>query len=339
MDTGADSTHPELGPKISAAVDQDSDDDQPGGTDNVGHGTHVSSLACAATNDGRGLAGAGGDCQLVIERSDLSDSSIASSIVDATNRGAHAINLSLGDSGGRPPVDAFVSAINYAVAHGVVVVTAAADDTVTDQGQPASLVQPAGTGPDLSSNLGLSVTSADFADGPSGGGVGSEISMAAYGAFRYGAAVPSGPPGILSTFPSNGTQIDTGPPPCNCRTTVSGSNNYAYLLYYGLGTSPDQARAVSLWKQAAARGQPESHFHLGDAALTGAGTRADTAEAVARYRAAIALAQQSHDSVDGLIVNDAKKALAKVPPLRNRDRLRADSLARLYGRTSTRTRP
>src|SRR5256885_6813753 len=109
---------------------------------------------------------------------------------------SHAVNLSLGDAGGRPPVDAFVSAINYAVAHGVVVVTAAADDTVTDQGQPASLVQPAGTGPDLSSNLGLSVTSADLADGPSGGGVGSEISMAAYGSFDTFDG-GSGPKGIF----------------------------------------------------------------------------------------------------------------------------------------------
>src|SRR5207247_384063 len=120
---------------------------------------------------------------LVVERSDLSDGSIADSIVDATNRGARAVNLSLGDAGGRPPVEAFVSAIDFANAHNVVVVTAAADDAVTDQGQPASLVQPAGTGPDLTQNRGLSITSADFFDGPSGGGVGSEISMAAYGSF------------------------------------------------------------------------------------------------------------------------------------------------------------
>ena len=100
VDTGADASHPEIGPKINAAVDQGGG---PGGADSVGHGTHVASLACAATNDGQGMAGAGGNCRLVIERSDLTDSSIADSIVDATNRGAQAINLSLGDSGGRPP--------------------------------------------------------------------------------------------------------------------------------------------------------------------------------------------------------------------------------------------
>jgi len=29
---------------------------------------------------------------------------------------------------------------------------------------------------------------------------------------------------------------------------VDATNNYAYLLYYGLGISPDQVRSVSLWK-------------------------------------------------------------------------------------------
>jgi subtilisin family serine protease len=248
VDTGADAGHPELAPKLNAAVDQNNDDDRPGGTDTVGHGTHVSSLACAATNDGRGMAGAGGNCRLVVERSDLSDSSIAAGIVDATNRGAQAVNLSLGDAGGRPPVDAFVSAIGYAIAHGVVVVTAAADDAVSDQGQPASLVQPPGTGPDLSQNLGLSVTSADFFDGPSGGGVGSEISMAAYGSFdTFGGS--AGPKGIFAAFPVNGpTQMEmfdfSDPlhprPPCNCRV---GSTPYAYLQ--GTSMASPQVAAVA----------------------------------------------------------------------------------------------
>jgi subtilisin family serine protease len=245
VDTGADAGHPELGPKIAAAVDQGGG---PGGGDSVGHGTHVSSLACAATNDGQGLAGAGGNCRLVVERSDLTDSSIASGIVDATNRRAQAVNLSLGDAGGRPPVDAFVSAINYAIAHGVVVVTAAADESVTDQGQPASLVQPFGTGPDLSQNRGLSITSADFFDGPSGGGVGSEISMAAYGSFdTFGGS--AGPKGIFAAFPvQSPTQMEmldlSDPlhprPPCNCRV---GSSPYAYLQ--GTSMASPQVAAVA----------------------------------------------------------------------------------------------
>jgi serine protease len=304
VDTGADAGHPELGPKINAAVDQDNDDDLPGGTDTVGHGTHVSSLACAATNDGQGLAGAGGNCRLVVERSDLTDSSIAAGIVDATNRGAQAVNLSLGDAGGRPPVDAFVSAIDYAVAHGVVVVTAAADDAVSDQGQPASLVQPAGTGPDLTQNRGLSITSADFFDGPSGGGVGSEISMAAYGSFdTFGGS--AGPKGIFGAFPVNGpTQLEmwdvSDPlhprPPCNCRV---GSTPYAYLQGTSMAApqvaavaavirrlNPDLSPAdvVRLLKQTAR--QPGSSAHFWNATLgwgiLDAGTAVDTARRIDR---------------------------------------------------------
>jgi subtilisin family serine protease len=305
VDTGIDASHPEIGPKLNAAVDQNNDDNLPGGTDTVGHGTHVSSLGCAATNDGQGMAGAGGNCRLVVERSDLTDSSIADSIVDATNRGAQAVNLSLGDSGGRPPVDAFVSAIDYAIAHGVVVVTAAADeDTGTDQGQPASLVQPAGTGPDLSQNRGLSITSADFSDGASGGGVGSEISMSAYGSFdTFGGS--AGPKGIFGAFPVQGpTQLEkfdlSDPlhprPPCYCRV---GSSPYAYLQGTSMASpqvaavaavirrlNPDlsPAEVVRLLKQTARQPGSTAHFWtptLGWGILD-AGTAVDTARRIDR---------------------------------------------------------
>jgi len=67
-------------------------------------------------------------------------------------------------------------------------------------------------------------------------------------------------------------------------------------------------------KHAAALGQPEATLPFrGLPLLRVVGTRADTAEAVGRYRQPFALAQQSHDSVDGLVANDAKKALAKFP--------------------------
>jgi subtilisin family serine protease len=305
VDTGVDAGHPELAPKLNAAVDQNNDDNYPGGTDTVGHGTHVSSLACAATNDGQAMAGAGGNCRLVVERSDLTDSSIAAGIVDATNRGAQAVNLSLGDQGGRPPVDAFVSAIGYATGHGVVVVTAAADDAVTDQGQPASLVQPPGTGPDLNQNLGLSVTSADFFDGPSGGGVGSEISMAAYGSFdTFGGS--AGPKGIFGAFPAGCSTLESSACPtvlplagCQCRTSFGGDSRYAYLQGTSMASpqvaaaaavirtvNPDLSAAdvVRLLKQTAR--QPGSSAHFWNATLgwgvLDAGSAVDTARRIDR---------------------------------------------------------
>jgi serine protease len=205
-------------------------------------------MACAATNDGQGIAGAGGNCRLVVERSDLTDGSIADSIVDATNRGVQAVNLSIGDEGGRAPVDAFSSAIDYAVARGVVVVAAASDGAASDQGQPASLLQPAGTGANMNHNRGLSVTAADAFDGPSGGGVGSEISMAAYGSFDTFSG-SSGPKGIFAAFPVGGPtqleQLDLSDPlhprpPCGCRV---GSSAYAYLQ--GTSMAAPQVAAVA----------------------------------------------------------------------------------------------
>ena len=60
IDSGIDSSHPELGGKIAIARDQDSG---PNGTgDEVGHGTHVAGLACGATDNAAGIAGTGSDC-------------------------------------------------------------------------------------------------------------------------------------------------------------------------------------------------------------------------------------------------------------------------------------
>ena len=104
IDTGVDASHPDLAGKIAVAVDQQDPSDARGSatTDEVGHGTHVASLACAATGNGIGMAGAGYNCRLVVEKSDFSDSSIAAAIVDATDRGVGALNMSFGPDTLRP---------------------------------------------------------------------------------------------------------------------------------------------------------------------------------------------------------------------------------------------
>ncbi len=141
IDTGADASHPDLVNKIAGAVDQQSPSDATGTarTDEVGHGTHVSSLACAGTNDGIGMAGAGFDCKLLIEKSDFSDSSIAASIVDAANRHVDAINMSFGPTNctDEPAPDSEVRALEYAAAKKVVLVAAAADQACTRAGRPS----------------------------------------------------------------------------------------------------------------------------------------------------------------------------------------------------------
>jgi serine protease len=238
IDTGIDGSHPDLASKIAAAIDQQDPSDATGSarTDEVGHGTHVASLACADTGNGIGMAGAGYDCKLVIEKSDFSDSSIAAAIVDATDRHVGAINMSFGPATptSAPAPDSEVRALDYAAAHNVVLVAAAADGPSTEQGDPANVVQPAGTAQVLSSGIGLDVTAAAFNGArASFAGFGGEISMAAYGALdpdETGLPVIGGPaPGILGAFPGNSTSLEALPSPCGCRTSFQGSDRYAYL--------------------------------------------------------------------------------------------------------------
>jgi len=234
IDTGVDAGHPELRGKIAAAVDRDETAGHgPATIDEMGHGTHVSSLACAATDDGVTLAGAGWGCRIVIVKSDLTDGSIAASIVDAVDHGARAINMSFGDDSRAPTPAAIEKAISYAVGHNVVLVAAAADENTTEQGYPANALQPAGTGPDLARGLGLSVTAADHTDArASFAGRGSEISLAAYGTYdstdsALSPSPPAGPVGLFGAFPRARTEIESDPLfPCGCRI---GSSPYAYL--------------------------------------------------------------------------------------------------------------
>lgn len=229
IDTGVDATHPELSSKLAGTLDNDATAGRgPGTTDEVGHGTHVASLACAGADNGVGLAGAGLDCRLLILKSDLSDSSIAASITQAVDRGADAINMSFGTDGSQPAATPIVRAIDDAFARGVVLVAAAADQPVEEQGDPSNVVQPTGTGADITQGKGLSITAANFAGQRAPfAGFGSQISMAAYGAFGG-----PGPRGIFGAFPRNMTDLErptlTGAG-CNCRTTFNGDNRYAYV--------------------------------------------------------------------------------------------------------------
>jgi hypothetical protein len=149
---------------------------------------------------------------------------------------------------------------------------AAADSAVAEQGDPGNVLQPNGTGADLTQGRGLTVTAANFSDQrASFAGYGSEISIAAYGTF----ADNSGPAGIFGAFPHGMTSLEGGSllalppqPPCRCRTTFQGDNGYAYLQGTSMATpmvaavgalirhlNPDLSAAeiVTLIKQTARR--------------------------------------------------------------------------------------
>jgi serine protease len=231
IDTGAEIGHPELAGRVAGLASFDAAR-SPAGLDTIGHGTHVASLACAAGNNGVGLAGAGLGCQLLVVKSDFSDSSVAASIVWAVDHGADAINMSFGTAPGAAPSLPVLNAISYAVAHGVVLVGAAADFPIEDQGYPASVLQPTGTGPDIDSGTGLSVTAADFRDRRAPfAGRGTQISLAAYG--TYDGNDNDGPPGIFGAFTTALNALDTGTlgqnRPCRCRAVFNADARYAYL--------------------------------------------------------------------------------------------------------------
>jgi subtilisin family serine protease len=250
IDTGIDGGHPDLRPRIAVAIDQQSrsDDTGPAETDQVGHGTDVSSLACADTNNNLGMAGAGYDCRLVIEKSDFSDSSIAASIVDATNRHVQAINMSFGptEPTSAPAPASEVRALRYAAAHKVVLVAAAADSPSTEQGDPGNALQPRGTGRDIAKGLGLDVTAAQY-DGTRArfAGSGSEISLAAYGAFRPGQGASflcnGTRAGVFGAYPGNPTLLEQ-PPSSACRVDFEGDNRYATIA--GTSMAAPQVAAV-----------------------------------------------------------------------------------------------
>jgi subtilisin family serine protease len=258
IDSGIDATHPDLASKLATApIDQQVfNSTGPAGTDQVGHGTHVASLACAATNNGIGIAGAGDNCKLVIEKTDFTDSSIAASIVDATNRHVGAINMSFGPDPSAPPAaapESEVRALGYAAQNKVVLVAAAADSPVTEQGDPANVLQPAGTGSNITKGIGLDVTAAQFGgQHASFAGVGSEISLAAYGAFNPNSSSPIAcmgqPIGILGAYPSTLTQLEEPPDPAACRVSLGGSTNYATVA--GTSMAAPQVAAVGAMMRA-----------------------------------------------------------------------------------------
>jgi serine protease len=236
LDTGVDASHPELAGKILSAESIDGSDPN---VDRDGHGTHVAGLACASTDDGIGVAGAGWGCRLHVVKlgGDLTggipDEDVVRGLELAIARAPHAINMSFG---GGPDSPALGAAIQAAYDKGIVLVAAASNDDELSQGAPASMLQP-GDAANIDAGRGLVVTATDFEDTRAGTGSGPGISLAAYGFYDE----TRGPPGLISTYPGVFTLRDMRtcapfPRPGCSRRDIAGATTYSYLQGTSMAT-------------------------------------------------------------------------------------------------------
>jgi thermitase len=144
LDTGIDATHPELADRVRTDL---------GGNclslagctagntaDDNGHGTHVSGIAAAATNNAVGIAGLAFNSTLVpvkvLDANGYGDySGIADGITWAVDHGVRVINMSLAGTGFSKTL---CDAVYSAVSRGVVVAVAAGNDSSSAAHYPAA---------------------------------------------------------------------------------------------------------------------------------------------------------------------------------------------------------
>ncbi|WP_394428192.1 S8 family peptidase [Streptomyces sp. SGAir0957] len=139
VDSGADPDHPDLKGRLVDGHDFVDNDDEP--KDMNGHGTHVSGIAAAHTDNGVGVAGGAPGAKIMPVRvlgtdGSGSNANITKGIVWAADHGADVINLSLGEG---PLMSNLLQGgiLNQAIRHahdkGAVVVAAAGNDGANTQ--------------------------------------------------------------------------------------------------------------------------------------------------------------------------------------------------------------
>lgn len=107
--------------------------------DDIAHGTHVAGIAAADTDNGAGIAGISPTSPIYVYKACQGRfcwvGDVVSGIVDATDAGAKVVNFSLGGPAALPP---YREAVDYALAHDVVVVAAAGNAANGAYSYPAS---------------------------------------------------------------------------------------------------------------------------------------------------------------------------------------------------------
>lgn len=207
VDTGADVGAPDLAAKTPVTWNTRTGADDV--RDTNGHGTFVASLAGGSITNDDGIAGSGGDAQLLLVKSgsdggSFTDMDEAAGIVYAVDHGARILNLSVG---GSTTSVTERRAVQYAIDRGVLVVAAVGNDY--DAGNPveypAALLQPVGS--NGAGGAGLAVT-ASTADGRRAlfANTGSWVSLAAPGERVFGAVSTASSPAVYPRTPLAGSR-------------------------------------------------------------------------------------------------------------------------------------
>jgi hypothetical protein len=139
VDTGVDLDHPDLADKVRTDIDWDFVGDVAVADDDDGHGTHVSGIAAATTDNEIGVAGMGWNAMLlplkvIGPNGEGQDPDLAEAIYYAADKEADVINMSIG--GVTSPCCSCPSivqeAVDYAYAKGVVLVASSGNHGGSD---------------------------------------------------------------------------------------------------------------------------------------------------------------------------------------------------------------
>src|SRR3712207_6607598 len=138
VDSGADVRHEDLRQQIALQRDLINDDHTI--EDPYEHGTHVSGIAAADTDNRMGVAGGCPNCKLLIakvldENGEGFAADVAEGIIWSADTGAKVVNLSLGNPANS---DTVKDAVDYATANGAVVVAAAGNYDTSSREYPAA---------------------------------------------------------------------------------------------------------------------------------------------------------------------------------------------------------
>jgi thermitase len=218
IDTGVQSSHPDLSGKVTAGYNFVSNNTN--ANDDNGHGTHCAGIAAAKTNNATGVAGVGWNCSImpvkVLNRfGSGSFSAIANGINWAKNNGAKVLSLSLGATSGSSTLS---SAISSAWNAGCVIVAAAGNSGNTTPNYPAYYSQCIAVG---------STTSTD-----------ARSSFSNYGASWVDVAAPGS--SIASTYTNSSYVLMDGTSMATPHVAGLAGLLYSYL---GTGTSNSTIRA------------------------------------------------------------------------------------------------